>query len=113
MAERARDKAIEKENAKKLGLDDDIVSNPSSPGLKGDRSGLDKDRTESKPTSAQRRREAKMNATKPKERSVEEAKALEELAEEETRIYKLYKDYAINDLKRDKKTAIDGIKRIK
>ena len=106
MAERARDKAIEKENAKKLGLDDDIVSNPSSPGL-------DKDRTESKPTSAQRRREAKMNATKPKERSVEEAKALEELAEEETRIYKLYKDYAINDLKRDKKTAIDGIKRIK
>lgn len=35
---------------------------------------------------------------------------LKELASEETRIYKLYKDYAVNDLKRDKKNAIEGIK---
>ena len=54
-----------------------------------------------------------MNAQKPKERTSKEIKVLEELAEEETRIYKLYKDYTINDLKRDKKTAMEGIKRIK
>jgi shikimate kinase len=54
-----------------------------------------------------------MNKEKPKVRTAEESKALEELASEETRIYKLYKDYAVNDLKRDKKTAIEGIKRIK
>ena len=36
LTERARDKALEKENAKQLGLEDSTVSNPASPGLKRD-----------------------------------------------------------------------------
>ena len=119
MTERARDKALEREKAKQLGLEDSTVSNPSSPELKRDQSGsgLDGENSRSpggtRQTTAQRRRETKMNAQKPKERTSKEIKVLEELAEEETRIYKLYKDYTINDLKRDKKTAMEGIKKIK
>lgn len=35
-------------------------------------------------------------------RTKEELQGLEKLAETETRIYKLYRDYAVNDLKREK-----------
>lgn len=128
MTERAREKAIEKEQAKNLGLIDptqsNSISNNNSPMLGREQSGLDSsaldksntgspDLGPSKANSATRRREAKMEAQKPKVRTEKELKVLEELANEETRIYKLYKDYAINDLKRDKKNAIEGIKQIK
>ena len=55
----------------------------------------------------------RQNFYQEKVRTEEELKVLEDLAQEETRIYKLYKDYAVNDLKRDKKNAIEGIKKIK
>jgi hypothetical protein len=125
LTERARDKAIEKEEKKLLGIGD-TTGNPTaenshdgSPGLgRGiSGSGFDNSNTitvsplpDTLDNSATRRREAKIAANKPKIRTEDEKKVLKDLAQEETRIYKLYKDYAVNDLKRDKKNAIEGIK---
>lgn len=46
-------------------------------------------------------------------RTKEELEGLEKLAETETRIYKLYRDYQVNDLKREKQAAFQAIKVIR
>lgn len=45
-----------------------------------------------------------------KKRTLQEQKILNEFAQEEARIYKLYRDYTQNDLKREKKNSMVTLK---